>query len=210
MKISRKAQKIYIISMFLVSLILAAAGTGAVYAKYVKDTSFSGNVTVQADLVDTFKLYESEASRTELGDYSLVSDTEVSSNSYMLMPGVNIPKDPTISITGKSSVPAYLYIEVVDDITDSAIHYDLTSDWTQVEGILGPQGGKVYVYKEVLDGSVEDYTIGIIAENTIEVKEGLKHPGESFSLNFHAYMAQKNGDATADDVFTSTFTHTTH
>lgn len=204
MKAKRKIQKTYIIALFLVSLILVAAGTTAVYAKYVKDVPFSGNVHVEADLVESLLLYESKASRTELGDYSL-TEASVTENSYILMPGVDIPKDPTIYITGKSAVPAYLYIEVVDDITDSAIHYDLTSDW-KITAISGPQGGKVYVYKEVLDGSVKDYTIRIIAENTIEVKEGLKHPGEGFSLSFVAYMAQvPNSTDTPAAVFIQTF-----
>ncbi len=201
MKINRKVQKVYIISMFLVSLILAAAGTGAVYAKYVKKTEFKGNVTVQADLVDTFELFEHVAERTTLGDYSLGA-TEVSGNEYVLMPGVDIKKDPQIRITGKTEVPAYLYIEVVDT-TPGTVTYSIESCWSVVADVTGPNGGIIYVYTSELTTNM---TIDIIVDNVLTVKDSLVHPvAESYSLDFYAYMAQKNGEATAEAVFTSNF-----
>ena len=204
MKISRKVQKAYLISVLLVSLILATAGTTAIYAKYVKGVDFTGNVTVSAELVDTFLLYESEASRTELGDYSL-TEVSVTENSYILMPGVDIPKDPTISITGKTDIPAYLYIEVVDGITDSAITYSLTTVWTEVADITGPNGGKVYVYTPAM---TEDMEIQILQGNIIIVSQTLDHSNvsKSYSLDFYAYMAQvPNSTDTPAAVFTSNF-----
>ena len=201
MKISRKVQKVCIISMFLVSLILAATGIGAVYAKYVKKTEFKGNVTVQADLVGTFELFEHIAERTTLGDYSLGA-TEVSGNEYVLMPGVDIKKDPQIRITGKTEVPAYLYIEVVNKMPDT-VTYSIESCWSVVADVTGPNGGSVYVYTPKF---TTDMNIKIIVNDILTVKDSLVHPvAESYSLDFYAYMAQKNGEATAEAVFTSNF-----
>lgn len=205
MKISRKTQKAYIISMFLVSLILAAAGTSAVYAKYVKDVPFSGNVTVQANLVDTFVLFEHNAERTALGDYSL-GGTEVSGNEYVLMPGVDIKKDPQIRITGKTEVPAYLYIEVVDT-TPGTVTYSIESCWSVVADVTGPHGGSVYVYTPKF---TTDMNIKIIVNDILTVKDSLVHPvAESYSLDFYAYMAQvPNAADTPAAVFAQSFTNT--
>jgi len=201
MKTNRKVQKVYIISLFLVSLILAATGIGAVYAKYVKKIEFKGNVTVQADLVDTFELFEHVAERTTLGDYSLGA-TEVSGNEYVLMPGVDIKKDPQIRITGKTDVPAYLYIEVVANMPDTVI-YSIESCWSFVADVTGPNNGIIYVYTSEL---TTDMNIDIIVDNVLTVRDTLVHPdGNTYSLDFYAYMAQKNGEATAKAVFTSNF-----
>ena len=205
MKISRKVQKAYLISVLLVSLILATAGTTAIYAKYVKGVDFTGNVTVSAELVDTFLLYEHKVDRNELGKYVIDPANDVSSNEYILMPGVDIPKDPTISITGKTDIPAYLYIEVVDGITDSAITYSLTTVWTEVADITGPNGGKVYVYTPAM---TEDMEIQILQGNIIIVSQTLDHSNvsKSYSLDFYAYMAQvPNSTDTPAAVFTSNF-----
>jgi hypothetical protein len=188
-----KAKRIYGLALFLVSLVLITAFSSAVYAKYIKKTDFSGNVTIQADLAKDFKIVESEVSRNELGEYSLISGTETSENDYILMPGVDIPKDPTIKITGKTALPAYLYVEVVDTNTDSAIKYDMADRWQLLAGVTGPNGGKVYVYNETVDGSTANMEVQLIKGNTVYVGQTLVHSAAAkpFSIKFHAYLLQK-------------------
>lgn len=188
-----KAKKVYGLALFLVSLVLVTAFSSAVYAKYIKKTEFKGNVTIQADLAEDFKIIESQASRNEMGEYSLVSDTEVSGNEYILMPGVDIPKDPTIKITGKTALPAYLYVEVVDNISDPAVTYSLADRWQLLADVTGPNGGKVYVYNETVDGSTANMSVPIIKGNTVYVGQTLDHSAAAkpFSIKFHAYLLQK-------------------
>lgn len=194
-----KAKRTYGFALLLVSLVLITAFSGAVYAKYIKKTDFSGNVTIQADLAKDFKIVESEVSRNELGEYSLISGTETSENDYILMPGVDIPKDPTIKITGKTALPAYLYVEVVDNISDLAVTYSLADWWQPLAGVTGLNGGKVYVYNETLNGSTADMTVQILKGNTVFVSQNLNHYGDSFSIKFHAYLLQKP-EGTTDET----------
>ena len=204
-----KAKRVYGLALFLVSLVLVAAFSSAVYAKYIKKTEFKGNVTIQADLAEDFKIIESQASRNEMGEYSLVSDTEVSGNEYILMPGVDIPKDPTIKITGKTALPAYLYVEVVDNISDHpAVTYSLADWWQPLAGVTGPNGGKVYVYNEMVDGSTVNMSVPIIKGNTVYVGQTLVHSAAAkpFSIKFHAYMLQiPDGTSDAKIIFENTF-----
>ena len=189
-----KAKRIYGLALFLVSLVLITAFSSAVYAKYIKKTDFKGNtVTIQANLADDFTLTESKANRTEMGDYVLDTTTPVQTNQYVLMPGVDIPKDPTIKITGKTALPAYLYVEVVDNISDPAVTYSLADWWQLLAGVTGPNGGKVYVYNETVDGSTANMEIQLIKGNTVYVGQALVHSAAAkpFSIKFHAYLLQK-------------------
>ena len=189
-----KAKRIYGLALFLVSLVLITALSSAVYAKYIKKTDFEGNtVTIQANLAEDFTLTESKANRTEMGDYVLDTTTPVMTNQYVLMPGVDIPKDPTIKITGKTALPAYLYVEVVDNISDLAVTYLLADWWQPLAGVTGPNGGEVYVYNETVDGSTANMEIQLIKGNTVYVSQTLDHSADakSFSIKFYAYLLQK-------------------
>ena len=186
-----RAKRTYGFALLLVSLILISAFSGAVYAKYINKTEFNNNtVTIQANLAEKFDIIESEVSRNELGKYSLVPGTETSGNKYILMPGVDIPKDPAIKIGGKTPLPAYLYVEVVDNITDSAVTYGLTSAWKLLTGVTGPNGGIVYVYNTKLNGTHADMNVQILEGNKIFVSQELKHPKNGFVIKFYAYMLQ--------------------
>ena len=189
-----KAKRIYGLALFLVSLVLITALSSAVYAKYIKKTDFEGNtVTIQANLAEDFTLTESKANRTEMGDYVLDTTTPVMTNQYVLMPGVDIPKDPTIKITGKTALPAYLYVEVVDNISDPAVTYSLADWWQLLAGVTGPNGGKVYVYNETVDGSTANMEVQLIKGNTVYVSQTLDHSASAkpFSIKFYAYLLQK-------------------
>lgn len=201
MKSKRKIDKAYVLPLFLVVLIMITALSNAVFAKYLRRFNYDGKVTVSAELVGKLELFESEASRTPLGDYSL-TEVSVTENSYVLMPGVDIKKDPTIRVTGKTSIPAYLYL-VVDDNTavlfgdDDTITYSLTNNWI----LIGKNGTKsLYVYGT--DGTPVKMTdatapekISILEKNEIYVSEHLDktYTGE-IGLDFYAYMAQYTGD----------------
>ncbi|MBR5264576.1 MAG: hypothetical protein IKV50_07780, partial [Clostridia bacterium] len=91
------------IALLLAVLFCLSAVTFVAVAKYIKDIPFIGNVTFKADLVENFTLTESEAKRNTDGTYSLDTTTSTDKNSYTLMPGVDVPKDPKITIEGKTA-----------------------------------------------------------------------------------------------------------
>lgn len=199
-------KKTYLSVLLLVFVLVLAATAGVVYAKYIRTFEQTVNVTVTADLAESVVLYESEAEKKNDGSYELNSESRVTENTYTLLPGLDVPKDPTIEIVGKTNVPAYLYIEVVDKL-NASIAYTLTSDWLDIS-VTGKNGGKVYVYAK--DGlpvklqSFENLTIGILEDNKLIISESLPRDTK-VSLTFHAYMAQVDNDRSPKEVFESNF-----
>ncbi|MBQ3153707.1 MAG: hypothetical protein IJB88_00605, partial [Clostridia bacterium] len=195
-------KKTYLSVLLLVFVLVLAATAGVVYAKYIRTFEQTVNVTVTADLAESVALYESQAVKKDDGSYSLNSESRVTQNTYTLLPGLDVPKDPTIEIVGKTNVPAYLYIEVVDKL-NASIAYTLKSEWLDIS-VTGKNGGKVYVYAK--DGvpvklqSFDKLTIGILEDNKLIISDSLPRDTE-VSLTFHAYMAQVDNDRAPKEVF---------
>lgn len=193
------------IAFLLAVLFCLSAVTFVAVAKYIKDVPFSGNVTFTADLAETFTLTESEAKRKTDGTYSLDTGTSKAENPYTLMPGVDVPKDPKITIEGKTAVPAYLYVEVLESKDFPAtVTYSMATGWTALD-ITGPEGGKVYVYGTVLDGTTPNLTIPILENDTLKVSQNLLR-GTTATMTFYGYMAQQvSAYANATETFTANF-----
>ncbi|MBR5447917.1 MAG: hypothetical protein IKV40_05795 [Clostridia bacterium] len=218
---------------YITSAILALAVcvgmmfVGFLYSKYVKELNFSGKVTISANLAQGFEMYEHEVAQNSDGTYANVTQNSDGSykisgeitdeNEYRVLPGIDIPKDPTISIKGKSGIPAYLFIEVVDRLDHSIINYDLAEYWREVAGAKPQNGGKVYVY--IVDGTpgwLTNETIGstfevsIIKGNKLTVSSNTRDEnGNEISfysttgavgvdLDFHAYLLQADSTNVTD------------
>ena len=155
-------------------LAVAMIATGTVYAKYKESVSLQGTLTVSAgQLANVFTLQEHKAVRNN-GIYILDDTQVVTSNTYQVLPGVAIPKDPHFTLSNKSKVPAYLYVEVIDNLGASGLSYGLTSDWLDID-ITGQSGGKVYVYTggtgsaKLLDENFNVSTIYILQYNQVKL-----------------------------------------
>lgn len=171
--------------VLLLLLALMGTGIGAAMAKYVYQQQFSARVTFTARLAEKLELLESKAVATQddpKSNYKLTEKTVIS-NTYELMPGVDIPKNPYVRITGKSPIPAYLFIEVVDQ-TNSAIEISLRPEWTRLTGedIVPQYGGTVYYYNPGNPGenptplaSFDEKDFYILAENKVTVKQTYLH-----------------------------------
>lgn len=201
---------------------------GFVSAKYVTTIEKEYTVTFTADLAETFVLQEHEAIRNDDGSYKLATQKNTTDGeeklttdgqSYELIPGLDIPKDPHIVITDKSEIPAYLYIEIVEDVdtmkvdnTDvKLISYGLTTNWMPVPSDWNPSnpvtpkhGGIIYIYKgdsntpvklvkDSTDPSAStNYTIPILHDK-VYVSQHVKHintNGTSDLLTFYAYLIE--------------------
>lgn len=197
-------------AVLLMGLIsISASGTKAKYKTTVEASMVA--VTVNADLADELKVLENKAIRNDAGDYSLDPNSEVSSNSYVLMPGVEIKKDPFVRVIGKSPVSAYLYIEVLDN-SGFAYSYSIRSSWTELSEARGKHFGTVYVYNNgnpIPDANTPagDFDIYILEGDKISVSPALDLSSESDdpTLTFYAYMAQAVGGKTAAEVYNSQF-----
>ena len=165
-------------------------------------------------LASSLTLEESKAEQGADGSYSL-SSTKVNSNSYEAMPGMTLPKDPTITITGKTAAPAYLYLETVDSLPDAYV-WALNSNWVVVPGLTGNNNGTVYVWTEngssVITGTGADRTYNIIVDNQITIAadtEGsaLVTTDSNKTLTFYAYLAQSTvgANSTPESVYETAF-----
>lgn len=190
---------------------ITIASSGLASAKY-KTQQVVNNVpvtiTVTADLADTLEIKEHVANRLDSGAYELTA-AETNSNSYVLMPGVDIPKDPFVRVTGKTEIPAYLYIEVIDSVGGSNSTYNYAIDstnWTAVSGVNGKYGGTVYVYNSVLQKTATesgDVTVHILQNDIVTVKPEIDRSADysDAGIQFCAYMVQVADGKTVAELF---------
>ena len=182
-------KKMYIL-LFLMALLL---GMGMAYGKYVTTAPASGTVTFAVSLLEEggiFLLQEHAVIRNHDGSYTLDTVTTTSGIVYELIPGLDIPKDPHIVISGKNPIPALLYL-TVKDTTSSALTYTLEDCWKKTDE------ENVYIYSALVDGHYEpvaitsDYDkIPIIENNTVEVSQTLLSTGAPGKLEFSAELTE--------------------
>ena len=188
---------------------IATSGTKAKYRQTVQAGDVA--VTVNADLASGLAVLEHPAVRNADGSYIVNKRAApVSSTSYELMPGVSNEKDPYVKITGKTEIPAYLYVEAVDPTglvtagEGAVFKYALTADWTKLDRVPGRHGGTVYYYNGTL--STGDQTISILLDDRFTVTGQFDNTSfQSGTLTFYAYLAQIVDSNTADQTFRAQF-----
>lgn len=181
---------------------------GFAYAKYVQTHKTNGSVTITAD-IGTIVLQEHEAQKQPDGSYQLLGVDDDGKcdgtthghpveNSYILLPGLDVPKDPHLVIEKPNDLPVYIYVEVVDEIGNGkGISYSLPN-WTKLDGVTGPKGGAVYYYNSEITTS---QTIYILDNNTVEVSQKLDKSIKDLHLKFYAYMYQAAAGNDAAQVY---------
>ena len=147
-KKTNKKRYLTIASVLLAVILIIGLVVGLSSAKYKTEKHLPGVVKFTAKLADKILIQEHEAVRQVDGSYVLISENIVEEQAYKLMPGVDIPKDPYITIEGKTPIPAYLSVEVVElfkgenengEVEElrgfpETIEYKLIeSDWTLLE-----------------------------------------------------------------------------
>lgn len=186
---------------------LALLAIADLRAKYVTTVDLTGAVRFTADLAVDVTLLEHKAERQSDGSYQLGGEW-VDKNTYVVMPGVDILKDPTITITTKSAIPAYLYVEVVDNLP-SSVTYTLDDQWVPLT-ILGRT---VYLYKYDEDYNFPDadaegkITINIIKNKVITVSHTYDPAAAAsdFNIKFYAYLIQRQDGKDTTTLFTDAY-----
>ena len=184
----------------ILSVLLIGVTTFAV-GKYIKTISVQSTVTFTAKLAESVVLTESKIKRNTDGTYETTGETIAAGEiqPYSLIPGLDVPKDPHIIITGKTAIPAYLYIEIVDSTIDTydsqpVITYSVISDWTAAtDAEMPPQhGGIVYKYNTKLNTAFDKQTYYILTNNEVTVSQHLKHADTDGTdlLTFYAYLVE--------------------
>lgn len=133
---------------------------------------------------------------------------ETTGNDYKIVPGVDISKDPKVTVKADSEA-CWLFVKVEEENwptfkeTENGpakIAYDIALGWTELEGVSG-----VY-YREV--GAVTaDTSFDVIKDNVITVSENLTKAEVNTvvalrpKLTFTAYAVQKDGVNSAADAW---------
>lgn len=180
--------------LILLALLILSL-TGYAVGKYVTTVGHSGyTVTFTARLAETFELRESKITQNDDGTYETLATTvESGTQSYTLIPGLDIPKDVHIVIGGKTEIPAYLYLKVVDNAPNGALRYEvLSANWTLVDSKTNASGVTTYQYQyvDVLDETFSGDPIYILKDNRFYVDQAILSGETSNLLTFSVYMEE--------------------
>lgn len=129
---------------------------------------------------------------------------ETTGNDYKIIPGVNIDKNPKVTVK-KDSEACWLFVKVEEEGTFVAnkVTYSIADGWTKGDGTKIPAN----VYYRAVDAVTDDTDFAVLKDNKIYVSEELsKRDIQSISaqpkLTFTAYAVQKDGIADADTAWT--------
>lgn len=194
-------------------VLVVALAVGATYAYLtassgpVKNTFVAGGAVKQGDL----ELFEHVAKKNADGSYTLDPTKETNGNAYTVMPGVDLPKDPTVNVKAASGA-YYLFVEVTkgEKVDGDTLAYTVdSSKWIK----LNIEGREVYAYTAngtnpaILNAALSNVTI--LANNTITVSGDVAKVGaltaDTAKLTFQAYACQAAGFADAAAAFTACF-----
>lgn len=194
-------------------VLVVALAVGATWAYLTAQTAEVKNTFVAGKIIDqnSLKLYEHVAEKQDDGTYQLTNavatpDNNGVYNTYTVMPGVNLPKDPTVEVSDNTSTGEYyLFVKVTAGTAYSKngpLSYTVdTTKWMPLAGADG-----VYVYTE--NGTDAAILTGNLAatkvltqigqtDNTITVSSNETQVAsvttETATLTFQAYACQAAG-----------------
>lgn len=185
-----------------IALVLAVSVVGTI--AYLTDTTDAVvNTFTVGKLLDdplNFVLKEHQATDADKdGVYTLDDTKEVKTNTYTVLPGVDLPKDPFVKTNETLKLDAYVFVEVVDE-TGTALHFTVDSEkWTKLADVIGPKGGKVYVMKDnggIAKAGASLGPISILTNNKITVDNApITDAAAQFggTVTFYGYMIQAGG-----------------
>lgn len=123
---------------------------------------------------------------------------ETTGNDYKIIPGVNIDKNPKVTVKANSEA-CWLFVKVEEEGTFVAnkVTYSIADGWTKGDGTQIPAN----VYYRAVDAVKADTDFAVLKDNKIIVREdltkddikGIANP----TLTFTAYAVQKAGIDTA-------------
>ncbi len=142
-----------------------------------------------------------------VGDINISLDE--STTDYKIVPGVNIAKDPEVTVEANSEA-CWLFVKVDEanwpefkesDGTTRKVKYAIAGDWTKLTDVEGVDN----VYYRQVSASTEDQTFPVLAGDTVTVSstltkgevQGIGTGENAPTLTFTAYAVQQEGVETA-------------
>lgn len=212
-KFESRSMVFKVMTLVLACILVIGASVFGTLAWLTAQTDKVTNTFTSAELFaepsNNFTLWEHTVTDEDKdGEYELSNETTKTGNTYDILPGVDIPKDPTVDVKYFEE-HAYLYIKVTGTLPDGLTGTIDTDNWKA----LGDAYPGVYVFigeyeegKSVVndiipatDDAKVSFTASILSGNQIIVDEEYKGTADDITLEFEAYMVQAtgNGDSAA-------------
>ena len=153
-------------------------------------------------VVNTFTSSDINVTLTETNT-NADNDGSDLTNSYKMVPGSTISKDPKVKVEAGSEA-CWLFVKIEKSTTlDNYISYTVADGWTQLADVDG-------VYYREVDATTADKTFSVLANDNVTVngtvtkemmealaKDGAVQP----TLTFTAYACQKDNVTSAADAW---------
>lgn len=191
MKKFRELSGKLVVAMLAVTLLIGCAIGGTV-AWLTANTTPVVNTFTYGDInIELFE-HNYDASSNTLGT------TEVKKvEDYKIIPGVNLPKDPTVRVkAGSEACWLFIKVERTGTFVENKVTYSVETGengWTALNNQPG-------VYYREVDAVTQNTTFNILTGNQVTVsedltKEDIKDITGNQVLKFTAYAVQKDGIA---------------
>lgn len=125
------------------------------------------------------------------GDINITLE-ETTGDSYKMVPGTSIPKDPTVTVE-VGSEKCYLFVKIEKSPNfDTYMTYTIAANWEAVDGAAG-------VYYQIVDASQAEKVLPVLLNNEVQAnedctKEQYNSLGEDLpTLSVTAYAVQFEG-----------------
>ena len=193
-------KKILVACLCVALAVLTVAGTTLAYltskTNEVKNTFTVGKVNIE--------LWEHQyvPETNELNDTKLDGSAGKTGNDYKIIPGVDLPKDPTVVVkAGSEDCWLFVKVDAQNWPANQKISYTFnTAGWTKLTGVEGVDN--VY-YREMAEITA-DQTIELLTGNKVTVSGDLTmdeinaftEAQKTPTLAFTAYAIQKAGFTT--------------
>lgn len=180
----------------LAALLLVVVAVGSTVA-YLQASTKTITNTFKAASIANLTLIEHEY---DADNHTLKSTTTQANANYQFIPGVDLPKDPTLN--AEADVPYYVFVKVTisnwptTDKISKKMFYETDTTWTKLEGATTEENTAVY-YK-ALDANVKITDLQLITDNKITVsadldKTTLEGITGNIQMEFTAYAIQQSG-----------------
>ena len=143
------------------------------------------------------------------GNINITLD-ETTGSSYKIIPGVDITKDPKVTVKANSEA-CWLFVKVqeVGTFVADKVTYSIADGWTKLTGVTGVDN----VYYCKVDATTADTDFAVLEGNKVTVsdtltKEDIKNITTNPTLTFTAYAVQKDGIADAATAWAKVLTTT--
>ena len=198
-------KSVKILSAVMAVVLIFACGVGATLALLSHQTEEVVNTFAANDIIEkgTFILKEHPSVKQSDGDYEVNVNGELTTgNSYDVIPGTTLGKDPFVKATTK--LDSYMFLEVTDKLAAGMSWAIDDSVWEEAVGVNGvPEGSKLYVLKANILGKTDaNHVLNADAHEFNIIKNKVVTVGNdmdvslltaSKTLTFKAYLVQAAG-----------------